>query len=523
MPPLSVLMGSGAKDMTSLARGLELVMGWLMPLSAIGLCIFPLALFASFFLSGLRARPGRASAQYTEARSAKALQDALPSSWSLLVMSTAAVAAAMPLLLIFPSSLLGFVHARAHLGAFPGSALLEKGPEAAAISDNQGTFRVAGTAGPCVLTALLGSTVGLVAWRRHSCVHAAKASSKKSRSWETLRCCASNKQDPVFESETAGEGSTLWYSTPVDSEASPWHHVDLKVRDWLDHETGDLRYINEMPRGCLQKFEVQTRLEKNVIREDAKGSKKLQAFGRALPFSYGCFPQTFRDARERDEVYDAPGDDDPLDVINLGAEASCVGQIVRCRPLGAVCLIDQGQADWKILVVSTELQGPLAAARSIEDVERLWPGRVAKVLQWLDEFKQYSSGGQAKLHFEIHDAAKARALIEKDHQAWKRLVAEAQSGGQGQARGHWISQAGTMECQTATLLGLETAAALSPVLPGRGSSSLQQDAGTLAGSSAKRHSLAPRRCFSRSTSSDDASSSSRSEHSPVASDTEPGN
>ena len=28
-----------------------------------------------------------------------------------------------------------------------------------------------------------------------------------------------------------------------------------------------------------------------------------------------------------------------------------VGEVVRCRPLGAVCLIDEGEADWKLLLL----------------------------------------------------------------------------------------------------------------------------------------------------------------------------
>eukprot|EP00930_Biecheleria_cincta_P037765 TRINITY_DN25944_c0_g1_i1.p1 TRINITY_DN25944_c0_g1~~TRINITY_DN25944_c0_g1_i1.p1 ORF type:complete len:513 (+),score=103.32 TRINITY_DN25944_c0_g1_i1:32-1570(+) len=511
MTPVSVLMDDDITDMASLGRGLQTVKGWLMPLSAISLCIFPLALFAFIVFTGLRARPGRASVQYTEPRSAKVLQDSLSWPWSWLFMVTAAAAAVMPLLLIFPGSLLGFVHIGAFPGAFPGAASLKERSDAQAMSFAEvvpASSFVAGMGGPCLLAVVLGAAAMRILSRRNSFPQG--RAFKKSQPRETLHCRASNAEAQPFESETHVGASILRYATPADPDASLWHHVDLKVRDWLDHDTGELRYISEMPKGCLQKFELQTQLEKNAIREDAKGSKKLQEFGRATPFNYGCFPQTYRDPQERDEVYDAPGDDDPLDVIDLGAEVSIVGQVVRCRPLGAVCLIDEGRADWKVMVVNTELRGPLAAARSIEDVERLSPGRVAQVLQWVDDFKRYSSRGEARLHFEIHGSAKARALIEKDHLAWKRLLTEAQAGGRGRARGHWISQVWTAGGNPATVLDLGTAAALPPVLCGRRSSS------------ANSHSLARMRCISRSTSSDDASSATHSEHSPVSSETEPG-
>jgi len=219
-------------------------------------------------------------------------------------------------------------------------------------------------------------------------------------------------------------------------QPSLWHDVSLFVKDWLDTPSGLLRYVNEMPMGGLKKFEVQPDVPHNAIREDCKGSQKLAAFGRPVPFNYGCFPQTFRDPEKVCELYGAPGDDDPLDVLDLSDACVGVGSIVTCRPLGAVCLIDEGQADWKILAVNTNAPGPLSNAKSIEDVERLAPGRVQQCLQWIDDFKKSSGKDVATLHWEIHDAKCAMALIEGDHTSWKELVAD--SDADGIARGHWI-------------------------------------------------------------------------------------
>jgi len=226
------------------------------------------------------------------------------------------------------------------------------------------------------------------------------------------------------------------FSAPRDAELSMWHHVEVHVKSWLDEETGLFRYINEIPRGALQKFEMHTRLAHNVIREDAKGSKRLQAFGQPVPFNYGCFPQTWRDPEETDEIFRAGGDDDPLDVLDLCMETVGVGKVVCCRPLGAVCLIDEGQADWKILAVNTEANDPIASAQSVEDVDRLAPGRIQAVLKWMDDFKKSGKDKGTKLHFKIYDANVAKSIIERDHASWKRLVAAAVQDGTSQ--GHWI-------------------------------------------------------------------------------------
>lgn len=218
--------------------------------------------------------------------------------------------------------------------------------------------------------------------------------------------------------------------------ASFWHHVELHARTWLDEDTGFFFYVNEIPRGALRKFEVQTKLPGNIISEDEKGSKKLEAFGKPVPFNYGCFPQTWRDPEVVDEIYGAGGDDDPLDVIDLTPEPCTVGQVTRCRPIGAVCLIDEGRADWKVFVVGVDSNSPLADCRSLDDVQRVAPGRVDEALGWMDAYKQFSAGDGTRLHAELHGPDQARRLVEEDHAAWCRLVSMA--GPSGTVNGHWI-------------------------------------------------------------------------------------
>jgi inorganic pyrophosphatase len=224
-------------------------------------------------------------------------------------------------------------------------------------------------------------------------------------------------------------------STPAPVEYSLWHDVDLHVKNWLDEDTGLFRYVNEMPMGTCQKFEVQPNAPQNAIVEDLKSSQRLQAFGQPVPFNYGCFPQTYRDPDKLDDLYDAPGDDDPLDVIDLSEWPSEPGAIVQCRAVGAVCLIDEGEADWKVLVVNTQDPGPLADARSVQDVERIMPGRLAQGLKWMDDFKNSTGKNEAELQG-VLGADWAHKLIAADHASWKTLVADTNLD--GTSHGHWI-------------------------------------------------------------------------------------
>jgi len=224
------------------------------------------------------------------------------------------------------------------------------------------------------------------------------------------------------------------------TDISLWHDVDLHVRTWLDEDTELFHYINEIPLGTLEKHEVQPGEPHNRIVEDPVGSARLRAFGRCVPFNYGCFPQTYRDPEEIDELHGAPGDDDPLDVLDVSGHSVGVGAIVECRILGAVCLVDEGEADWKVFVVNTKV-GPLSHAKSIEDVEDVVPGRIQEMLGWMEDFKHSTGKDTATLHYKIHDAEWAKALVERDHASWRRLVTEANAD--GTARGHWIRPAGS--------------------------------------------------------------------------------
>jgi len=277
---------------------------------------------------------------------------------------------------------------------------------------------------------------------------------------------------------TAQEAPDSPTSAEADNDKavrSLWHDVSLYVLSWLDEKTEFLHYVNEMPMGSLKKNEVQPGVAHNVIREDVKGSAKLAKFGRPVPFNYGCFPQTFRDPDKADELYAAPGDDDPLDVMDVTDVPTKVGAVVRCFPVGAMCLIDEGQADWKVLVVNVDAKSPLAAARSIADVERIQPGRIQEIWDWLHALKTAKGKGDATLHKKIHDTNCALKLIAEDHKSWKQLVASA--GPDGTARGHWVKMPeGTPE-ETAPAQVLKLGWAPRSIVPGKILRSASQLAG----------------------------------------------
>ncbi|MCF0253110.1 MAG: inorganic diphosphatase [Duodenibacillus sp.] len=104
------------------------------------------------------------------------------------------------------------------------------------------------------------------------------------------------------------------------------------------------------------------------------------------PCNYGYVPRTIAD------------DGDPVDVCVITPFPLMTGTVIRCRPLAALIMEDEGGVDWKILAVPiAKVCGRYAAWRGAEDVpcdlleqirhffehyKDLEPGKWVKVKGW---------------------------------------------------------------------------------------------------------------------------------------------
>lgn len=415
---------------------------WFFHLATLLLCVYPLGLIIYMIKAG-KSQEKRSAARLPLTKVPVPMKPSTKTStwdFSALLSSVqwtsrrkAAGAAAVCFTLFSASSLTfatGGVGFQDHSpGKFPGAShlevLAEHGKAGAAAAGEISTSSMASAAMAGV--ACLAVAVGAAARRRIKGVAGSLRGGRVARQQQT---------ETPFHGQEAPKDLVPIYSTPIATPGlSLWHNVKLHVIDQAGQDDGIYRYINEIPAGCLQKFEMHTDQPWSAISEHEKGSRKLREFGVPVPFNYGCFPQTYRDPDVLDELFQAGGDDDPLDVVDLSSAPVEVGAVVRCRPLGAVCLIDEGQADWKVLVVNVDHAGPLREARSIDDVERIVPGKVNEVLKWMDDFKRNSTV-DSEMHFEVHDSLRAVSIIEGDHASYRQLVDNAPPS--GISRGHWI-------------------------------------------------------------------------------------
>jgi 3'-phosphoadenosine 5'-phosphosulfate synthase len=155
---------------------------------------------------------------------------------------------------------------------------------------------------------------------------------------------------------------------------SPWHQVPLQPAEGTAEAEGAsaqqlFNFIVEIPQGSTAKLEVQKELRDNPIAHDTKkGVPRYYTYG--VPFfNYGLLPQTWEDpALNMTSSHggaDAKGDNDPLDVMELSGVAYPIGSVVPCVLLGVLELIDQGELDYKILVMAADHRTPFLGVVSL--------------------------------------------------------------------------------------------------------------------------------------------------------------
>lgn len=137
----------------------------------------------------------------------------------------------------------------------------------------------------------------------------------------------------------------------------------------------------------------------------------------------GAFPQTWEDPTVVHPDTGAVGDNDPLDVIEIGEQVATVGQVKQVKVLGVMALLDEGETDWKVITI--DVNDPLASKlNDIKDVEVHLPGLLKATSEWFRIYKipdgkpenQFAFNGEAK------DKSYANKVIEETHEAWERLI-----------------------------------------------------------------------------------------------------
>lgn len=140
---------------------------------------------------------------------------------------------------------------------------------------------------------------------------------------------------------------------------NPWHDVSIG-----DEAPRLFPVVVEVPKGSKVKYELDK--ETGLIKVD-----RILYSSVHYPANYGFIPQTYCE------------DNDPLDVLVLGQEEIVPLVIMYAKPIGVMKMIDQGEADDKIIAVHAH--DP--EFNHYNSISELPPHRIAEIRRFFEDYK----------------------------------------------------------------------------------------------------------------------------------------
>ncbi|KDO70970.1 hypothetical protein CISIN_1g027710mg [Citrus sinensis] len=154
---------------------------------------------------------------------------------------------------------------------------------------------------------------------------------------------------------------------------SSMSHRSVAAHPWHDLEIGpgapavcncckSLRQVVEIGKGGKVKYELDK--ASGLIKVD-----RVLYSSVVYPHNYGFIPRTICE------------DSDPMDVLVLMQEPVLPGSFLRCRAIGLMPMIDQGEKDDKIIAVCAD--DP--EFRHYKDIKELPPHRLAEIRRFFED------------------------------------------------------------------------------------------------------------------------------------------
>uniref|UniRef100_A0A3Q3MZ37 inorganic diphosphatase n=1 Tax=Mastacembelus armatus TaxID=205130 RepID=A0A3Q3MZ37_9TELE len=212
---------------------------------------------------------------------------------------------------------------------------------------------------------------------------------------------------------------------------SPFHDIPIYVNE----AENIFHAVVEVPRWTNVKMEIATKDPFNPLKQDMKKGN-LRYVANVFPhkgyiWNYGAIPQTWEDPNHKDSDTGCCGDNDPIDICDIGNKVCSQGEIIKVKVLGTLALIDEGETDWKVIVINTE--DPEAADfNNIDDVRRLKPGYLEATVDWFKRYKVPDGKPENQFAFngEFKDRDFAITTVKSTHEFWKALISKKTSAGE---------------------------------------------------------------------------------------------
>ncbi|PIG84757.1 inorganic diphosphatase [Aspergillus arachidicola] len=223
-----------------------------------------------------------------------------------------------------------------------------------------------------------------------------------------------------------GQANTLEHRVYIEKDGqpvSPFHDIPL----YANEEQTILNMVVEIPRWTNAKQEISKEELLNPIKQDVKKGK-LRYVRNCFPhkgylWNYGAFPQTWEDPNTVHPETKAKGDNDPLDVCEIGELVGYPGQVKQVKVLGVMALLDEEETDWKVIVI--DVNDPLTPKlNDVEDVERHLPGLLRATNEWFRIYKIPDGKPENQFAFsgECKNKKYALEVIRECADAWEKLM-----------------------------------------------------------------------------------------------------
>nr|AEI91122.1 inorganic pyrophosphatase [Rhipicephalus microplus] len=235
-----------------------------------------------------------------------------------------------------------------------------------------------------------------------------------------------NSATMAFSTVERGCPNTMSYQMYFrkgDKYISPFHDIPM----FADEANNIYNMVVEVPRWTNAKMEMNTKEPLNPIKQDIKKGK-LRYVHNCFPhhgyiWNYGAIPQTWEDPNHVDDKTNCKGDNDPIDICEIGYRVAKRGEVIQVKILGVVALVDEGETDWKLLAI--DVNDPLAKdLNDVGDIEKHMPGLLKATTEWFRIYK--IPDGKPENQFAFNGEAKNKEFAEKviaeTHEFWKALV-----------------------------------------------------------------------------------------------------
>ncbi|XP_029916087.1 inorganic pyrophosphatase 2, mitochondrial [Myripristis murdjan] len=273
----------------------------------------------------------------------------------------------------------------------------------------------------------------------------------------------------------------IYFKTSEGKYISPFHDIPLYTEKEQDNDVPPKKQkktenevlfnmVVEVPRWSNAKMEIATKEPLNPIKQDVKKGK-LRYVANIFPhkgyiWNYGALPQTWEDPNHTDKETKCCGDNDPVDVCDIGSLVCLPGQVIQVKVLGILAMIDEGETDWKVIAINAE-DPDAPNLNSIEDVRKSRPGHLEATVDWFKKYKVPDGKPENKFAFsgQFKDKDFAVEVIKSTHEHWRALMQRHTNSGEIDCKNSSVCES-PFKCSAEEARGVvQSAPALGKALP----------------------------------------------------------